>query len=216
MLKKQYFTLLFIFNFIYSNEGSLDLINLIEKDRVYFSINISPDGSSATITNSNYSQLHIVNKEYFKNVDMDDINAFECKWSPDGEKLMVMRSSYDNKRRLNSLIVLNKYGTVLDIIIDFSSQRLLPIGWTGNNTLHFLLDDKLVTKNMNRSKNEWDLPLVFAIKNSLYKKPVKLFIRQGFTESDVNAQEKLQKALDSIVNYENNRLKYILTTGTKA
>ena len=170
MLKKQYFTLLLIFNFIYSNEGSLDLINLIEKDRVYYSINISPDGSSATITNSNYSQLHIVNKEYFKNVDMDDINAFECKWSPDGEKLMVMRSSYDNKRRLNSLIVLNKYGTVLDIIIDFSSQRLLPIGWTGNNTLHFLLDDKLVTKNMNRSKNEWDLPLIFAIKNSLYKK----------------------------------------------
>ena len=170
MLKKQYFTLLFIFNFIYSNEGSLDLINLIEKDRVYFSINISPDGSSATITNSNYSQLHIVNKEYFKNVDMDDINAFECKWSPDGEKLMVMRSSYDNKRRLNSLIVLNKYGTVLDIIIDFSSQRLLPVGWTGSNTLHFLLDDKLVTKNMNRSKNEWGLPLIFAIKNNLYKK----------------------------------------------
>ena len=66
MLKKQYFTLLFIFNFIYSNEGSLDLINLIEKDRVYFSINISPDGSSATITNSNYSQLHIVIRNILK------------------------------------------------------------------------------------------------------------------------------------------------------
>ena len=49
--------------------------------------------------------------EYFKNVDMENINAFQCKWSPNGEKLMVMRSSFENRRRLNSLIVLNKMGT---------------------------------------------------------------------------------------------------------
>ena len=170
MLKKQYFIALLICSFIYSNEISLDLINLIEKGKVYFSINVSLDGSSAAITNSNYSHLHIANNEYFKNVDLENINAFQCKWSPNGEKLMVMRSSYDNKRRLNSLIVLNKYGNLLDIIIDFSSQRILPIGWTGNSTLHFLLDDQLKTKNINQSKNEWDLPLIFAIKNKLYEK----------------------------------------------
>jgi len=170
MLKKQYFIALLFCSFIYSNESSLDLINLIEKGKVYFSINVSLDGSSAAITNSNYSQLHITTNEYFKNVDLENINAFQCKWSPNGEKLMVMRSSYDNKRRLNSLIVLNKYGNLLDIIIDFSSQRILPIGWTGNSTLHFLLDDQLKTKNINQSKNEWDLPLVFAIKNKLYEK----------------------------------------------
>ena len=170
MLKKQYFIALLFCSFIYSNESSLDLINLIEKGKVYFSINVSLDGSSAAITNSNYSQLHITNNEYFKNVDLENINAFQCKWSPNGEKLMVMRSSYDNRRRLNSLIVVNKYGNLLDIIIDFSSQRILPIGWTGNSTLHFLLDDQLKTKNINQSKNEWDLPLIFAIKNKLYEK----------------------------------------------
>lgn len=170
MLKKQYFIALLTCSFIYSNESSLDLINLIEKGKVYFSINVSLDGSSAAVTNPNYSHLHIANNEYFKNVNLGNINAFQCKWSPNGEKLMVMRSSYENKRRLNSLIVLNKYGNLLDIIIDFSNQRILPIGWTGNSTLHYLLDDQLKTRNMNQSKNEWDSPLIFAIKNKLYEK----------------------------------------------
>ena len=170
MLKKQYFIAILICNFIYSNESSFDLINLIEKSKAYFSIHVSADGSSVAITNANYSQLQIANNGYFKNVDMKNINAFHCKWSPNGEKLMVMRSSFENRRRLNSLIVLNKYGNLLDIVVDFSSQRILPVGWTGNNTLHFLLDDQLITRNMNKSENEWDLPLIFATKNKLYKK----------------------------------------------
>ena len=170
MLKKQYFIAILICNFIYSNESSFDLINLIEKSKAYFSIHVSADGSSVAITNANYSQLYISNNGYFKNVDMKNINAFHCKWSPNGEKLMVMRSSFENRRRLNSLIVLNKYGNLLDIVVDFSSQRILPVGWTGNNTLHFLLDDQLITRNMNKSENEWDLPLIFATKNKLYKK----------------------------------------------
>ena len=170
MLKKQYFIAILICNFIYSNESSFDLINLIEKSKDYFSIHVSVDGSSVAITNANYSQLYVANNGYFKNVDMKNINAFHCKWSPNGEKLMVMRSSFENRRRLNSLIVLNKYGNLLDIVVDFSSQRILPVGWTGNNTLHFLLDDQLITRNMNKSENEWDLPLIFATKNKLYKK----------------------------------------------
>ena len=170
MLKKQYFILILICNFIYSNESSFDLINLIEKSKDYFSIHVSVDGSSVAITNANYSQLYVANNGYFKNVDMKNINAFHCKWSPNGEKLMVMRSSFENRRRLNSLIVLNKYGNLLDIVVDFSNQRILPVGWTGNNTLHFLSDDQLITRNMNKSENEWDLPLIFATKNKLYKK----------------------------------------------
>ena len=170
MLKKQYFIAILICNFIYSNESSFDLINLIEKSKAYFSIHVSADGSSVAITNANYSQLYIANNGYFKNVDMKNINAFHCKWSPNGEKLLVMRSSFENRRRLNSLIVLNKYGNLLDLVADFSSQRILPVGWTGNNTLHFLLDDQLITRNMNKSENEWDLPLIFATKNKLYKK----------------------------------------------
>ena len=170
MLKKQYFIAILICNFIYSNESSFDLINLTEKSKAYFSIHVSSDGSSVAITNANYSKLYIANNGYFKNVDMKNINAFHCKWSPNGEKLMVMRSSFENRRRLNSLIVLNKYGNLLDIVVDFSSQRILPVGWTGNNTLHFLLDDQLITRNMNKSENEWDLPLIFATKNKLYKK----------------------------------------------
>ena len=170
MLKKQYFIAILICNFIYSNESSFDLINLIEKSKAYFSIHVSSDGSSVAITNANYSQLYVANNGYFKNVDMKNINAFHCKWSPNGEKLMVMRSSFENRRRLNSLIVLNKYGNLDDIVVDYSSQRILPVGWTGNNTLHFLLDDQLITRNMNKSENEWDLPLIFATKNKLYKK----------------------------------------------
>ena len=170
MLKKQYFIAILICNFIYSNERSFDLINLIEKSKAYFSIHVSSDGSSVAITNANYSKLYIANNGYFKNVDMKNINAFHCKWSPNGEKLMVMRSSFENRRRLNSLIVLNKYGNLDDIVVDYSSQRILPVGWTGNNTLHFLLDDQLITGNMNESENEWDLPLIFATKNKLYKK----------------------------------------------
>ena len=170
MLKKQYFIAILICNFIYSNESSFDLINLIEKSKAYFSIHVSSDGSSVAITNANYSKLYIANNGYFKNVDMKNINAFHCKWSPNGEKLMVMRSSFENRRRLNSLIVLNKYGNLDDIVVDYSSQRILPVGWTGNNTLHFLLDDQLITRNMNKSENEWDLPLIFATKNKLYKK----------------------------------------------
>ena len=170
MLKKQFFIAILICNFIYSNDSSFDLINLIEKGKTYFSIHVSVDGSSVAITNANYSQLYVANNGYFKNVDMKNINAFHCKWSPNGEKLMVMRSSFENRRRLNSLIVLNKYGNLLDIVVDFSSQRILPVGWTGNNTLHFLLDDQLITRNMNKLENEWDLPLIFATKNKLYKK----------------------------------------------
>ena len=105
MLKKQYFIALLIFSFIYSSESSLDLISLVEKGRSYFSINVSPNGFSAAITNSNYSSLHIASDEYFKNVDMENINAFQCRWSPDGEKLMVMRSSFDNRRRLNLSLI---------------------------------------------------------------------------------------------------------------
>ena len=170
MLKKQYFITILVVTFIYSNESYLDLINLTEKGKIYFSINISPNGSSVALTNSNYSQLYLANNEHFKNVDMEKINAFHSKWSPNGEKLMVMRSSFDKRRRLNSLIILGKDGSLLDIIIDFSSQRILPIGWTGNSTLHFLLDDQLKTKNIYQSKNEWDLPLIFPIKNRLYEK----------------------------------------------
>ena len=170
MLKKQYFITILFVTFIYSNESYLDLINLTEKGKIYFSINISPNGSSVALTNSNYSQLYLANNEHFKNVDMEKINAFHSKWSPNGEKLMVMRSSFDKRRRLNSLIILGKDGSLLDIIIDFSSQRILPIGWTGNSTLHFLLDDQLKTKNIYQSKNEWDLPLIIPIKNRLYEK----------------------------------------------
>ena len=71
------------------NESSFDLINLIEKSKDYFSIHVSVDGSSVAITNANYSQLYVANNGYFKNVDMKNINAFHCKWSPNGEKLMV-------------------------------------------------------------------------------------------------------------------------------
>ena len=103
-------------------------------------------------------------------VDIPNINSFQCKWSPDSEKLMVMRSVYERKRRENGLIVINKMGAIDYTVIELTDQNIYPIGWTGNNTIHYLLDSELMTQNIKGSNNEWDMPLIYAIKNKLYKK----------------------------------------------
>ena len=114
-------------------------------------------------------------------------------------------------------IVWGNIDMVVNCNQESSSKQVKEIRRLAVDFSKYLITNKqqlaLVMESLGTELNVYDYKYY---KNSLYKKPVKLFIRQGFTESDVNAQEKLQKALDSIANYENNRLKYILTTGTKA
>ena len=61
-------------------------------------------------------------------------------------------------------------GSIDHTVIELTNQKIYPIGWTGDNTFHYLLDEELITQNIKGSKNEWDMPLIFSIKNRLYKK----------------------------------------------
>ena len=47
---------------------------------------------------SSYNTLtFLTNKEvFFSNIPT--LNAFNCKWSPDGEKLLTMKSNYSNTK----------------------------------------------------------------------------------------------------------------------
>lgn len=53
-------------------------------------------------------------------------------------------------------------------------------------------------------------------KNSLYQREIKLFVRQGFTESDENMKIKLQKAISSLANYHTQDKTFNLLTGNQA
>ena len=44
----------------------------------------------------------------------------------------------------------------------------------------------------------------------------KIFVRQGFTESSVEKQQQLQRALDSLVNFQKKGVSLTLLTGNKA
>jgi len=59
-------------------------------------------------------------------------------------------------------------------------------------------------------------PYSFYKKNLYKKKNIKLFIRQGFTESSVEKQEKLQNAFNSLLNFQTDDIYVTLVTGNKA
>ena len=61
-------------------------------------------------------------------------------------------------------------GSIDHTVIELTNEKIYPIGWTGDNTIHYLLDGELITKNISGLKNEWDMPLIFSMKNRVYKK----------------------------------------------
>jgi len=168
----KFFIIVILKNALYSQSALLIKPEILDPERSYFSILISPDRSCIALTNSNYTTLEIINQQISKNVKVliPFINVFQAKWSPDSDKLLLMRSRYDNKKRTNSLIVINQEGEFLETIVDFTTQNLYPLEWTGNNTLHYLSEEKLITYNLEESDNEGDYPLVYAINNKLFKK----------------------------------------------
>ena len=168
----KFFIIVILKNALFAQSALSIKPEILDPERSYFSILISPDRSYIALTNSNYTTLEIINQQISKNVKVSIpfINAFQAKWSPDSDKLLLMRSRYDNKRRTNSLILVNHQGDFVKTIVDFTNQNLYPLGWTGRNTLHYLSGDKLITYNLGDSDNEWDNPLVYAIKNKLYIK----------------------------------------------
>ena len=168
--KKKLLDAAFLSSFLFPNDNFINNLNIIGENHSHFSIHVSPDKFSLAISNSNYNTLSILNDKIFSMVSIVDINAFECKWSPDSKKILVMRSNYNDRKRKNSLIVLNKNGESYRTVIDYTDKKIFPLGWTGKNTFHFLLDNQLVTSNLKGGRLEWDFPLVYAIENKLYKK----------------------------------------------
>ena len=116
-------------------------------------MNISPDKATIALTNSNYTILDLIGIKGSVNVDIPDINSFHCKWSPDSEKLLLMRSNYKKKRRKNGLIVINNTGSIDHTVIELTNKKIYPIGWTGDNTINYLLDEELITRNIKGFKN---------------------------------------------------------------
>ena len=168
--KRNLFSLILFINMLLSSNHLISQLDEIGSQRAFFSMHASPDRSALALTNSNYTSLDIIEAKGSIMVDIPNINSFQCKWSPDSEKLMVIISVYEKKRRENGLIVINKMGAIDHTVIELTDQNIYPIGWTGNNTIHYLLDSELLSQNIKGSKNEWDMPLIYAIKNKLYKK----------------------------------------------
>ena len=167
--KRNLFTTIILFNILFSRDGLISQLDAIG-EKSYFSMNISPDKSTIALTNSNYTSLDIIGIKGSVNIDIPDINSFHCRWSPDSKNLLLMRSNYEQKRRRNGLIVINNMGSIDHTVIELTNKKIYPIGWTGNNTIHYLLDEELITRNIKGLKNEWDMPLIYSIKNRLYKK----------------------------------------------
>ena len=155
---------------VYSNNSKNSLSGLENLENNYFSIFASPDGQSFALTNSNYNSLDIVNSKDLFKVSIPHINTFSCKWSPDSKKILLTTANYTNKRRKNGLIVISQYGELLLTIIESTFKNIIPIGWTGDNTFHYQLNNIVQSLNMNGDEIEWDQPLVYSKNNKLYIK----------------------------------------------
>ena len=138
--KRNLFTTIILFNILFSRDGLISQLDAIG-GKSYFSMNISPDKSTIALTNSNYTSLDIIGIKGSVNIDIPDINSFHCRWSPDSKNLLLMRSNYEQKRRKNGLIVINNMGSIDHTVIELTNKKIYPIGWTGNNTIHYLLDE---------------------------------------------------------------------------
>ena len=95
--KRKLFTIIILFNILFSRDDLISQLDAIGVQRSYFSMDISPDKATIALTNSNYTSLDIIGIKGSVAVDIPDINSFQCKWSPDSEKLLLMRSSYERK-----------------------------------------------------------------------------------------------------------------------
>ena len=165
-----FFIILSLPSVVHSNNSKNSLSGLENLENHYFSIFASPDRQSFALTNSNYNSLDIVNGKDLYDVSIPHINTFSCKWSPDSEKILLTTANYTNKRRKNGLIVISQYGELLLTIIESTFKNIIPIGWTGDNTFHYQVNNILQSFNMNGDEIEWDQPLVYSKNNKLYIK----------------------------------------------
>ena len=94
------FIIIILFHYILLSQQSFSSeYDLPDIEKSYFSIYYSPDRSWIALTNSNYTTLEIMNQEMSKSikVPIPFLNTFNIKWSPDSDKLLLLRSRYNNK-----------------------------------------------------------------------------------------------------------------------
>ena len=180
----------FIFFIFLSTALNQDRFNIENLDNSYFYVLLSPDKSKMVLSNNAYNTLTFLskNERFFPNIP--SLNTFKSKWSPDSKKLLTMISDYSKKKRLNSLIVLNEKGEVQNTIVQNSTDRILPLDWTGENTFHALINDSLRSFSTLRSINEWDSELIYAVDK-------KVFLKEGDLKSSL-----VYKAKNTILNLD--------------
>ena len=185
-LKKNIFILSIFLNMALSQDR-FDFKNL---DSSYFYILLSPDKSKMVLSNNAYNTLTFLskNERFFPNIP--SLNTFKSKWSPDSKKLLTMISDYSKKKRVNNLIILNDKGEVQNTIVQNSTDRILPLDWTGENTFHALINDSLRSFSTLRSINEWDSELIYAVDK-------KVFLKEGDLKSSL-----VYKAKNTILNLD--------------
>ena len=85
-------------NMLFSRDDLIYQLDTIGEKRSYFSMNISPNKANIALTNSDYSNLDIIGINGSVTVKIPYINSFHSKWSPNSEKLLLMRSIMNRKK----------------------------------------------------------------------------------------------------------------------
>jgi len=143
------------------------------------------------------------------------LNAFNAKWSPNGKFVLILKTKYNQKRRMNSLILVDQNGVVLNTIIDFTIKKILPVGWSGNNSLHYLLDNKLKSYSTENKNLEWNYPIVYANGNTLFKKdnPTSAVLLKEFPSDILNLSTSYSANLIGFELYGGSLFSFDLLTG---
>jgi hypothetical protein len=131
-----------------------------------------PMQSELFLSNGNNTTFHILDiyTEKVISSPIPNMNTFGTKWSPDGSQALTLQIKFKNKRRFNSLIVVNRYGELIKTIIDFTLDKINPVGWSGLQSIHYLLNNELNSVSINKNKIEWQFPISYAIGNKLFRK----------------------------------------------
>ena len=144
----------------------------VKLDQSYLRSEWIPNQSELFLSNDNHSVCDIFNviNDELISIPLLEINAFGAKWSPDGNQLLILQIKYQNKRRLNSLIIVDRNGNFVKTIVGYTTKKITPIGWSSMNSAHYLLNKKLHSHSIKESMIEWSYPVIYAIGNKLFKK----------------------------------------------
>ena len=140
---------------------------------------------------------------------------------PKKDKLTILKigdiDTSELEKRGHNINTTNKWKDI-DMVIDCTqsieskAQRRIAIDFS-----KFLITNKKQVELFARAYNTKMSILPYNKYNkNLKKRVIKLFVRQGFTESDPEKQQVLQNTLDSLANFKTENITCKLLTGTKA